>query len=123
MRLKVPLLIGLRDTKAWQHCLLLPEVRRVGGVHVRSLRSVDTAQPAGPPCALANSECDAGANGGVLGARPDYTDDGGGDLFTDDDGSIFDSDVDKLAAVGVTRSRNPPLNDRFCRTSNVTRVT
>ncbi len=51
----------------------------------------------------------------------DYTDDGG-DLFADD-GSMFESDLDKLATIGVARSRKPPLNDRFCPTSNVTRVT
>jgi hypothetical protein len=50
-----------------------------------------------------------------------YTDDGGGDLFVDDDGSIFESDIDKLATAGVTRGCNPPVNDRFCPTSNVTR--
>ena len=50
-----------------------------------------------------------------------YTDDGGGDLFTDDDDSIFEPDIDKLATAGVTRGCNPPVNDRFCPRSNVTR--
>jgi len=43
-----------------------------------------------------------------------YTDDGGGDLFTDDDDSIFENDIDKLATAGVTRGCNPPTNDRYC---------
>lgn len=51
----------------------------------------------------------------------DYTDDGGGDLFGDDDGSIFETDIDKLATAGVTKGCNPPVNDRFCPTQNVTR--
>lgn len=50
-----------------------------------------------------------------------YTDDGGGDLFNDDDGSIFETDIDRLATAGVTKGCNPPTNDRFCPTQNVTR--
>lgn len=43
-----------------------------------------------------------------------YTDDGGGDLFIDDDGSSFESDIDKMAMAGVTKGCNPPTNDQFC---------
>lgn len=43
-----------------------------------------------------------------------YTDDGGGDLFVDDDGSTFENDIDKLGTAGVTKGCNPPVNDRFC---------
>jgi hypothetical protein len=50
-----------------------------------------------------------------------YTDNGGGDLFTDDDGSIFEGDIDRLGTAGVTKGCNPPKNDRFCPTSHVTR--
>jgi hypothetical protein len=50
-----------------------------------------------------------------------YSDDGGGDLFTDDDGSVFRFDIDKLATAGVTLGCNPPVNDQFCPTGNVTR--
>ena len=50
-----------------------------------------------------------------------YTDDGGGDLFTDDDNSIFESDIDKLGTAGVTKGCNPPANDAFCPSSRVTR--
>ncbi len=49
------------------------------------------------------------------------SDDGGGDLFEDDDGSIFESAIDKLATAGVTRGCNPPINDQFCPHSYVTR--
>jgi hypothetical protein len=51
----------------------------------------------------------------------DYTDDGGGDLFTDDDGTTFETDIDKLGTAGVTRGCNPPVNDRFCPHDFVTR--
>nr|MDJ0952869.1 S-layer homology domain-containing protein [Acidimicrobiia bacterium] len=49
------------------------------------------------------------------------SDDGGGDLFTDDDGSIFESNIDKLATAGITRGCNPPVNDLFCPNDVVTR--
>ena len=45
----------------------------------------------------------------------------GRDHFRDDDGSIFENDINALAAAGVTRGCNPPINDRFCPTSSVTR--
>jgi hypothetical protein len=48
-------------------------------------------------------------------------DDGGGDLFIDDDDSIFEGDIDRLAAAGITKGCNPPTNDRFCPDSKVTR--
>mgnify|MGYP001826291288 CR=1 FL=1 len=42
------------------------------------------------------------------------TDTGDGDLFVDDDGSIFETDIDRLATAGITLGCNPPENDRFC---------
>ena len=50
-----------------------------------------------------------------------YTDDGGGNLFTDDDGNIFEAAIDKLGAAGVTKGCNPPVNDHFCPNDFVTR--
>jgi hypothetical protein len=50
-----------------------------------------------------------------------YTDNGGGDLFTDDDGHTFENDIDKLGTAGVTKGCNPPDNDRFCPDDRVTR--
>lgn len=43
-----------------------------------------------------------------------YTDSGAGDLFVDDDNSVFEGDIDRLGTAGVTRGCNPPTNDRFC---------
>ena len=48
-------------------------------------------------------------------------DDGTGDRFVDDDETIFERDIDRLAAAGITRGCNPPENDRFCPDRNVTR--
>ncbi len=50
-----------------------------------------------------------------------YTDNGGGNLFIDDDGSIFQEDIDRLGTAAVTKGCNPPINDRFCPDDNVTR--
>jgi hypothetical protein len=47
---------------------------------------------------------------------------GGGTDFTDDDGSVFEADIEALAAAGVTTGCNPPANDRFCPGQPVTRA-
>ncbi len=49
------------------------------------------------------------------------TDDGGGNNFTDDDGSIFEADIAKLATAGITKGCNPPDNTQFCPFAHVTR--
>lgn len=51
----------------------------------------------------------------------DLTRNGGGDLFRDDNSSIFEADIDRLAAAGITAGCNPPANDRFCPNQRVTR--
>jgi hypothetical protein len=50
-----------------------------------------------------------------------YVDDGGGDLFIDDDGSVFEPDIDKLGTAGVTKGCNPPTNSMYCPNNVVTR--
>jgi hypothetical protein len=50
------------------------------------------------------------------------TDDGGGNSFVDDDGSVFETDIAKLAAAGITKGCNPPTNDMFCPNDPVTRA-
>ncbi len=52
----------------------------------------------------------------------ELADDGGGDWFVDDDESVFELDIDRLATAGVTRGCNPPINDRFCPRQSVTRA-
>ena len=42
------------------------------------------------------------------------TDDGGGDLFIDDDNSIFERDIDRLGTAEITKGCNPPTNNRYC---------
>jgi hypothetical protein len=43
------------------------------------------------------------------------------DFFSDDDGSTFENDINRLAAAGVTRGCNPPTNSRYCPGDPVTR--
>ena len=46
----------------------------------------------------------------------------GSNRFLDDNDSIFENDIDRLATAGVTKGCNPPANDRFCPGSLVTRA-
>jgi hypothetical protein len=43
------------------------------------------------------------------------------DFFGDDDGSVFENDINAIAAAGITLGCNPPVNDSYCPTANVTR--
>jgi germination protein M len=43
------------------------------------------------------------------------------DAFVDDDDSVHEENIDKLAQLGVTRGCNPPANDRFCPENPLTR--
>lgn len=47
-----------------------------------------------------------------------YVDDGGGDVFDDDDGLVFEQDIDRLGTEGVTAGCGPP---RFCPNDPVSR--
>ncbi len=42
--------------------------------------------------------------------------------FRDDDGSMFEADIDWLAEAGITLGCNPPYNDEFCPRADVTRA-
>ncbi len=46
-----------------------------------------------------------------------------GGSFYDDDGNIFEANIESIADVGVTKGCNPPFNDRFCPDDVVTRET
>jgi hypothetical protein len=50
-----------------------------------------------------------------------YSDDGGGNLFTDDNGHLFEHEIDLLGTAGVTKGCNPPVNNKFCPDNLVTR--
>ncbi len=41
--------------------------------------------------------------------------------FVDDNGTIFEDNIEKLATAGVTKGCNPPTNDMFCPDDYVTR--
>lgn len=44
-----------------------------------------------------------------------------GGTFVDDDGSVHEGSVEAIAADGITLGCNPPVNDRYCPRSTVTR--
>lgn len=46
----------------------------------------------------------------------------GDDQFVDDDSSVFEREIEILAATGVTLGCNPPTNDAFCPEAPVTRA-
>ena len=54
-------------------------------------------------------------------ALPDLPLSGTPAAFVDDNGSTFEADIEWLAATGVTRGCNPPVNDQFCPNAPVTR--
>jgi hypothetical protein len=44
------------------------------------------------------------------------------DAFVDDENSIFEADIDAIAAIGITVGCNPPANDAYCPDDTVTRA-
>lgn len=44
------------------------------------------------------------------------------DAFVDDEDSIFEGDIDAIAAIGITLGCNPPENDEYCPDDTVTRA-
>lgn len=49
-----------------------------------------------------------------LGRAFDLSAEDGSDRFNDDDGSVFEREIEALAAHGITMGCNPPANDMFC---------
>ncbi|MGA7269957.1 MAG: S-layer homology domain-containing protein, partial [Acidimicrobiia bacterium] len=43
------------------------------------------------------------------------------DYFVDDSSSIFEGDINAIAADGITRGCNPPTNNEYCPEKSVTR--
>ena len=52
----------------------------------------------------------------------DLSDSGKGDWFIDDDSSIFENDIDRLATAGITKGCNPPSNTKYCPERLLTRA-
>ncbi len=44
-----------------------------------------------------------------------------GGAFVDDNGSVHEGNIEAIAAEGITRGCNPPVNDRFCPSDPVSR--
>ena len=45
----------------------------------------------------------------------------GPDRFRDDNGNVFEANIERLAQAGITLGCNPPTNNRYCPSDNVTR--
>ncbi len=43
------------------------------------------------------------------------------DYFIDDNGSIYEPDINRLAQAGISKGCNPPDNDRYCPANTATR--
>ena len=50
-----------------------------------------------------------------------YSDNGGGNLFVDDDGLFYENAADRLKTAGVTLGCNPPATNRYCGEDPVSR--
>ncbi|MBK5267129.1 MAG: bifunctional metallophosphatase/5'-nucleotidase [Acidimicrobiia bacterium] len=68
-----------------------------------------------------NDNVTRGQMAAFLGRALHLNDASGADLFTDDDSSIFEGDIDRIGTARITLGCNPPANDRYCPTNNVTR--
>ncbi len=44
-----------------------------------------------------------------------------GGTFTDDNGNVHEGNIEAIAAEGITRGCNPPVNDNYCPSTSVTR--
>jgi hypothetical protein len=64
----------------------------------------------------------AGLLGTVMAATAVGSSTDGRGSFTDDDGSIHESDINGLAASEITKGCNPPQNTQYCPDSPVTRA-
>jgi hypothetical protein len=68
----------------------------------------------------ANDHVTRGQMAAFLARALDLEDRGSVD-FVDDNNSIFEADIEKLAAAGITKGCNPPANNRFCPEAELTR--
>jgi hypothetical protein len=81
------------------------------------LKTAGVTQGCNPPANnrfCGNDLVTRGQMAGFLTRALGLTDDGGGNLFVDDDNSIFEPAIDRLGTAGITQGCNPPVNDRFC---------
>ena len=51
-----------------------------------------------------------------------YDNPGGTDFFVDDESSVFQESINKLANHDITKGCNPPANDEFCPDENLGRA-
>lgn len=89
---------AIDDPESSEHVLAVGETLSVGG----ALVSVD---------ARTNGRWDVTVSGSTVSER-----------FLDDNGSIHEANISAIAALGVTKGCNPPLNSLYCTAASVTRA-
>jgi len=82
--------------------------------HINRMAEAGITKGCGPGKFCPKTTVDRGQMAAFLVRAFGLTDDRGGDHFVDDDNSIFEHDIDKLATAGITKGCNPPTNDRYC---------
>jgi hypothetical protein len=82
--------------------------------HINRLAEAGITKGCGPDKFCPKNVVDRGQMAAFLVRAFGLTDDGGGDLFVDDDNSIFEHDIDKLKTAGITKGCNPPANNLYC---------
>lgn len=98
-----------------------------GSIHETDIDSIGTlgiAKGCNPPFNddyCPDAEVSRGQMAAFLVRTFGLTDDGGVDWFVDDEESVFEADINRLAAAGITLGCNPPANDRFCPDDDVSR--
>jgi len=81
---------------------------------IEAIAAAGTTQGCGPSIFCPDDNVTRGEMALFLVRAMGYTDNGGGNRFTDDDGSFYEDAADKLRTAGVTLGCNPPTNDHFC---------
>ncbi|MGH8945606.1 MAG: SpoIID/LytB domain-containing protein [Acidimicrobiia bacterium] len=82
--------------------------------HINRMAEAGITKGCGPGKFCPGETVDRGQMAAFLVRAFGLTDDGGGDRFVDDDHSMFEHDIDKLATAGITKGCNPPTNNRYC---------
>lgn len=92
--------------------------------YIEAIANAGITRGCNPPANTRYCPSDAvtrGAMAAFLGRALELKGDGGKDWFKDDNGHLFEDDINRLAAAGITKGCNPPANDRFCPDKPVTR--
>ncbi|KAA3639752.1 MAG: hypothetical protein DWP92_04220 [Armatimonadetes bacterium] len=98
-----------------------------GSVHESAINSISAAgvtKGCNPPSNsqyCPDNELTRGQMAAFVARAFDLPPAGNSDSFADDNSSIYEGDIERLAAAGITAGCNPPANDRYCPDEQLTR--